>query len=97
MVRFLKAERSRIYIDDLNVRVAEAFADAGAIPTVAVPIFDGDDLGGFALYGLHRDGTRLDPDEVALLEALAESAGQAYVRVENARLRSLMAAPLELA
>lgn len=88
IVRFLITERSCVYIDDLNDRVAAAFADG--IATVAIPIFDGDDLAGFTLYGVHRDGTRLDPDEAEVLEALAESASQAYVRVENSRLRALV-------
>ena len=38
---------------------------------------------------------RLDPDEVALLETLAESAGQAYVRVENSRLRALLGSAIQ--
>ncbi len=71
-----------------------ALADCGS-PTVAVPVFNGDELAGFILYGVHRDGTRLDPDEVALLETLAESAGQAYVRVENPRLRALVGSAVQ--
>jgi hypothetical protein len=41
------------------------------------------------LYGVHRDGTTLDPDEASVLQALAESASQAYILVENSRLRAL--------
>lgn len=88
LVRFLITERSCISIDDLNDRSVAAFADG--LATVAIPIFNGDDLAGFTLYGVHRDGTRLDPDEAAVLQALAESASQAYIRVENSRLRALL-------
>jgi hypothetical protein len=94
IVRFLITERSCVYIDGLNDRVAAALANCGS-PTVAVPVFNGDELAGFILYGVHRDGTRLDPDEVALLETLAESAGQAYVRVENSRLRALVGSAIQ--
>ena len=49
----------------------------------------------FTLYGVHRDGTRLDPDEIAVLGALAESAGQAYLRVENSRLLALVGSAIQ--
>ena len=94
IVRFLITERSCVYIDDLNDRVVATLANCGS-PTVAVPVFNGDELAGFILYGVHRDGTRLDPDEVALLETLADSAGQAYVRVENSRLRALVESAIQ--
>jgi hypothetical protein len=93
IIRFLITERSCLYIDDLNDRAAAAFANGTA--AVAIPIFNGDELAGFTSYGVHRDGTRLDPDEVAVLEALAESASQAYVRVENSRLRALVGSKMQ--
>lgn len=85
LVRFLEAERTRLAIADLRKHVTAAFVEAGALPAVAVPIFRGDELLAFALYGLHRDGTQLDPDEVDALEHLCESAAQAYVMVELKR------------
>jgi hypothetical protein len=86
LIRFLVTERSCVYLHDLHDRVADGFDEGSA--ALAIPIFNGDELVAFTLYGLHRDGTRLDPDEIAVLEALAESAGQAYVRVENRTLRA---------
>jgi hypothetical protein len=59
-------------------------------PTVAVPVFNGDELAGFILYEAHRDGTRLDPDKKQPRRRPRESAGQAYVRVKNSRLRALV-------
>ena len=56
-------------------------------PAVAVPVFDGDDLSAFALYGLHRNGTKLDPDEIDTLEQLCSTAAQAYMRIENLKYR----------
>jgi hypothetical protein len=94
VVRFLVTERSCVHLDGLNDRVAATFAGLGS-PTVAIPIFNGDELFGFVLYGVHRDGTRLDPEEASLLETLAESAGQAYVRVENSRLRALVGSAVQ--
>ncbi|HKU68324.1 MAG TPA: GAF domain-containing protein [Candidatus Baltobacteraceae bacterium] len=88
VVRFLAAERTQLQIRDLRAHVAAELHDSGTAPAVAVPIFEGDDLAGFALYGLHRDGTRLDPDELDTLEHLCATAAQAYIRIENLRYRS---------
>lgn len=56
VVRFLATERHRLELRDLRERVKVEIAEPGVMPAVAVPIFEGDDLRGFALYGLHRDG-----------------------------------------
>ncbi|HTX56279.1 MAG TPA: GAF domain-containing protein, partial [Candidatus Acidoferrales bacterium] len=97
LIRFLSTERRLLDVKDLHRRVAAQFNEAGVGPAVAVPIFEGDELSGFAIYGLHRDGTKLDPDERELLEALCDSAAQAYVRVENLRLRALVESTVPLA
>ncbi len=90
VVRFLATERRRLEVRDLRQRVKAEISASGVMPAIAVPIFEGDDLRGFALYGLHRDGTKLDPDEVDILETLCQTAAQAYVRIENLRLRELL-------
>lgn len=92
LVRFLCTERKCIHIHDLGESVEAQFSECGAPPVIAIPIFDGNDLFGFSVYGLHRDGTRLDPDEVAVLEALCETAAQAYVRVEALHYRHMLSA-----
>lgn len=97
LVRFLGTERKLLHIHDLHRHVAAEFTNAGATPAVAVPIFEGDDLAAFTIYGLHRDGTKLDPDECDILEALCDTAAQAYVRVENLELRALVDRPLSAA
>jgi len=90
LIRFLSTERRLLDVKDLHRRVAAELNEAGVGPAVAVPILEGDELSGFTIYGLHRDGTKLDPDEREVLEALCDSAAQAYVRVENLRLRALV-------
>lgn len=90
IVRFLATERHRLELRDLRERVKADIAAPGAMPAIAVPIFEGDDLCGFALYGLHRDGTKLDPDEIDVLETLCQTATQAYVRIENLKMRRLL-------
>jgi hypothetical protein len=97
LVRFLGTERSLLHIRDLHRHVAVEFDAAGAAPAVAVPMFEGDQLAAFTIYGLHRDGTKLDPDECETLEALCDTAAQAYIRVENLRLRALVERPLPAA
>ncbi len=94
LVRFLATERTKLTIRELGTHFHAEF-EAGRDPAIAIPIFQGDDLTGFAVYGIHRDGTKLDPDEIETLEHLCDLAAQAYVRIELLRYRatSPMAVP----
>lgn len=47
-------------------------------PTVAVPIRFRREVTAFALFSPHTNGTEIDPDEIALLMLMADSAGSAY-------------------
>lgn len=94
LVRFLSTERRLLQVNDLHGHVAAEFREAGATPAVAVPVIEGDELSAFTIYGLHRDGTKLDPDECDTLETLCDTAAQAYVRVEMLKLRALVEEPL---
>ncbi|MBV9269657.1 MAG: hypothetical protein JO165_01080, partial [Candidatus Eremiobacteraeota bacterium] len=85
LVRFMIAERTKIDVADLRAHVAEPFCAQGHIPAIAIPIFQGNLLTGFMVYGIHRDGTQLDPDEIETLERLCASAAQAYTGIELAR------------
>ncbi len=74
------------------VRVADGqwnLRSAGAVflPAVAVAIFSHGTVGSVVLYGLHKNGTDLDADEIALLERLCGAAGSALDRLEAASLR----------
>lgn len=92
LVRFLATERARLEIRELRSHVVEHFQSGGPVPALAIPIFQGDELTAFAVYGVHRDGTKLDPDEIETLEHLCEVAAQGYVRIELLRYRALSAA-----
>jgi len=89
LVRFMATERARLQLGDFRKAVKAELVESGVAPAIAIPIFEGDDLRGFAMYGLHRDGTKLDPDEQEILDTLCQTAAQAYVRVENLELRAL--------
>jgi hypothetical protein len=88
LIRFLATERTKLHIHDLRRHVAEEFRASGPAPAVAIPLFQGDELIAFAVYGIHRDGTKLDPDEIETLERLCDIGAQAYTAIELARYRS---------
>jgi hypothetical protein len=89
LVRFLSTERTCLNVRDLT-HGAELFHGETAQPVVAIPVFQGSELTAFVLYGLHRDGTKLDPDELEALERLCAAAAQAYTLIENVRYRSML-------
>jgi hypothetical protein len=93
LVRFLMTERQRLEIRELRTHVAEHFQSGGSVPALAIPLFQGDDLTAFAVYGIHRDGTKLDPDEIETLEHLCELAAQGYIRIELLHYRALSNQP----
>lgn len=64
-----------------------ALPSAELQPVLAVPLITGNRLDGFALFGAHRDGDDLDPDEVKALHALVETAAVAYEHLETEALR----------
>jgi len=90
LVRFLVTERKVLHLSDLRSHVFAQLRDGDSAPAIVIPILQGDELFAFALYGIHRDGTKLDPDEVQTLESLCEVGAQAYTRVENVRYRELV-------
>jgi hypothetical protein len=52
---------------------------------LAVPVLVRARLYAVALYGPHRNGEDIDPDEASSLEAIATAAGMAYDHLEAAR------------
>jgi hypothetical protein len=85
LVRTLRSEERVIYLDDAGIKIDGT--PANAHPSLVVPIIAHDDMRGFVLYGNHRDGSSLDPDEIALIERLVRGAGNAYLAVEYGLLR----------
>lgn len=61
-----------------------------AAPQFAVPILSRRRLIGIALYGAHKSGSDLDPDEVSIIATLTRAAGQAYDQIEADELRQLI-------
>jgi hypothetical protein len=65
-------------------------------PVVAIALRHGDALLGVALYGRHRNGTEIDPEEMKMLRRLSDAAATAYdgaaLRAKIADLQSLLTA-----
>jgi hypothetical protein len=81
LVRFLCSEKVRVNLSDLTENPFEHAC-------VATPIHQGPDMTGFAVYGIHRDGTALDPDELETLDHLCDAAAQAYTYIEVSGYRA---------
>ena len=65
--------------------------NGAARPRIVLPVRARDGLAAFALYGARKGGASLDPDALALLEALARAAAVACDRAEAARMRTINA------
>lgn len=89
LVRFLLTERTPLHVHELRSAIAAQLRENDIDPAVVIPIFQGDELTAFALYGLHCNGTSLDRDEIETLERLCYAGAQAYTRVEYVHYRAL--------
>jgi GAF domain len=65
-------------------------------PALAMPISARNELRGFVLYGPHRRGDDLDPDEVSVLTSLCDGASAAMDHVEAAALQRKVEKALDL-
>ena len=82
LVRFLESDSRPL--DIAEVRWHRERIPAGNLaPVMAVPIVVRHMLIAFALYGGHRNGTDLDPAEVALIDRLSTFAANAYDHVDT--------------
>lgn len=93
LVLQLEAEQIGLRVDDVHWKRTDV-PDGAARPALAMPIVIRRRLEGFALYGSHRAGEAIDPDEEKALENLMMGAAAAYdhleadaLREENRRLR----------
>jgi hypothetical protein len=69
------------------LRNKPGFPPGTAAPQHGFPLVVAREPAGFVLFADHADGTALDPDEIAMLEKLVKSAGDAYdplLRVKTA-------------
>jgi hypothetical protein len=84
LVRMLQSGEQRVWLDELRGYLDR---EQAKVYVLAVPVMVRHDLVSFTLYGPHRNGSQLDPDEVELLEELAREASRAYDHIEAVRLR----------
>lgn len=87
LVRFLQASEDCVWLDEVRTHL-DAFNSA--IYVLAVPVSVRHELVAFVLYGAHRNGSQIDPDEVVLLRSLVREAARAYDHVEAVRTRELI-------
>ncbi|MDQ2865641.1 MAG: hypothetical protein M3R51_05395 [Candidatus Eremiobacteraeota bacterium] len=84
LVRMLQASENRVWLEELR---AHLDSENAAIYVLAVPVSVRHELVSFTLYGAHRNGSQLDPEEVKLLEELAREASRSYDHIEAVRTR----------
>lgn len=84
LVRMLESGEERVWLERLRGHLDREQAKHYVL---AVPVTVRHELVSFTLYGAHRNGAQLDPEEVDLLEELAREASRAYDHIEAVRLR----------
>jgi hypothetical protein len=84
LVRMLLSSEKRMWLDEVRAYLDPVNA---AVYVLAVPVLVRHELVSFTLYGGHRNGAQLDPEEVELLEELANEASRSYDHVEAVRVR----------
>lgn len=83
--------------EEAPVRLADVAWGSDASPThvgdsvLALPVLLRDELAAIVLYGPHRNGADIDPDEVRSILLLVERAGAAYDHIEARTLREQVA------
>ncbi len=84
----LSSEQGMIKLSDVTWKRSDLPVGAEK-PALAFPLSFHREMLGFVVFGAHTNGTSIDPDEVQLLQLLADNAGTAYglVRGNEARLR----------
>jgi hypothetical protein len=90
MLRVLQAEGKLLVLRELAVRRSD-FPAGESEPIYALPFLWRGQLTGFVLYGRHRNGSQLDPQELALLQRLVSAATIAYETAELGELRRRVA------
>ncbi|HTA40358.1 MAG TPA: hypothetical protein VK760_14840 [Candidatus Acidoferrales bacterium] len=85
LVRMLLASEKRMWLDEVRAYLDPVNA---TVYVLAVPVMVRHELVSFTLYGAHRNGAQLDPEEVELLEELANEASRSYDHVEAVRVRA---------
>jgi hypothetical protein len=84
LVRMLESGEQRVWLERLRGHLDR---EQAKYYVLAIPVTVRHELASFTLYGAHRNGAQLDPEEVDLLEELAREASRAYDHIEAVRLR----------
>jgi GAF domain-containing protein len=92
LVRYCQAEHAALRLDDEQAWLPAGMPEGSAHPVLAIPIVTQHVLTAVVLYGAHVNSTLPDPDEVALLEALAKAAATSHQQVRIAMLQQEKAA-----
>ena len=85
LVRYLQSEHKPLTLDDAQW-LPDAVPQGAAHPALAIPVVNQQVLTAVTLYGAHANSTLPDPDEVALLQALAKAAAVSHRHVRLAKL-----------
>jgi len=86
LVRYLQAEHAALRLEDEQQWLPPGAPEGVEHPVLAIPVVSQHMLNAVVLYGSHVNGTLPDPDEVALLEALAKAAAASHQQVRIATL-----------
>lgn len=89
LVRLLQSSEEPVWLEQIRAHLE---AENAGIYVLAIPVTVRHELVSFVLYGAHRNGSQIDPEEVELLEELAREASQAYDHIEAVRMRERLAA-----
>jgi len=87
LIAHLAAGDESLTLADVRAPLDARYPAGAATPILAVPISARARLIGFALYGAHRSGEALNPDERHVLHRLAVAAAAAYDHLEADELR----------
>lgn len=77
LILHLQAERGAIRLSELH-RAGNGISHGAAGPVLALPVIVRHELDAIVLYGAHRGGEDIDPDEIQWLNALSVAAAAAY-------------------
>jgi hypothetical protein len=86
LVRYLQAEHGALRLDGEQPWLPDQLPEGAAHPVLAIPVVTQHALSAVILYGAHENSTLPDPDEVALLEALAKAAATSHQQMRIAQL-----------
>ncbi len=89
LILHLAAGREALRLSEIRWECDDLPRD-GAAPIIAFPVFVRQRLEAFVLFGSHRNGADIDPDEQRLLTQLAANAGAAYDHIDAERVRAEM-------